>query len=362
MNLLKVIGFFSIKFLLIVLIVSCDTAEKLYNPPVVVTLEVTNITGNAATLGGNVTDDGGLVVTARGLVWSTAENPTTTLNGGTIIVGSGLGEFTTEVTGLVAGTKYYVRAYATNDLETAYGQQVNFTTLPTTTTIGEGVTDIDGNFYQTVVFGSQEWMAENLKVKRYSNSAQITTGLSNNEWKNTTEGAYAVYPDNGIQGLESSDDVLNAYGALYNWFAVSDSRGLCPTGWHVPNDDEWTQLTEYILSNFSGVSQSNIGNNLKSCRQANSPLGGNCSTNEHPRWNSHDSNVGIDSYGFSALPGGVRNVSGSHSFIGLRGFWWTQTEYQTSYAWNRTIYFHQGVVDRKASQRNEGLSVRCVKD
>ncbi len=362
MKTIKAIGFYSIKILLLVFITSCDETAIQFTPPTVITFEATEITGNSATLGGNVTNDGGLQVTSKGIVWGTTENPTVTNNSGIIVSGTGLGEFTSNVTGLAAGTTYLVRAFATNDLETAYGQQISLTTLSTTITYGNGVTDVEGNNYQTIIIGSQEWMTENLKVTHYTNNDPIATGLSNNDWKNTTEGAFAVYPNNGLHGLETSEDVLNAYGALYNWFAVADSRGLCPTGWHIPSDDEWTQLTEYLFNSFNGVSESNIGNQLKSCRQANSPLGEACSTAEHPRWNSHETNYGTDNFGFRALPSGVRNISGSHSFIGLRGFWWTKTEYYTANAWNRTIYFHQGAVDRKSSQKNEGLSARCVKN
>ena len=99
------------------------------------------------------------------------------------------------------------------------------------------VTDIDGNVYETVVIGGQLWMAENLKVTHYNEGSEIPTGYSDFEWDeldDTETGAYAVY----------NDDLSNAdtYGNIYNWYAVDDSRGVCPVGWHVPTDDEIKEL------------------------------------------------------------------------------------------------------------------------
>ena len=103
------------------------------------------------------------------------------------------------------------------------------------------VTDIDGNVYETVVIGDQLWMAENLKVTHYNNGEDIPTGLnseSTGDWPNTIEGAYAIYYD------EQSN--LEIYGNLYNWYAIDDERGVCPDGWHVPSDEEWTILMDYL--------------------------------------------------------------------------------------------------------------------
>ena len=123
--------------------------------PSVTTAEVTNITETSATSGGNVTDDGGAEITARGVVWNTSQQPTLTSNDGYTTDGPGIGSFTSIITGLNSDTQYYVRAYATNSQGTAYGDQVGFTTPTTTGT----VTDIDGNEYQTVKIRDQWWMS-----------------------------------------------------------------------------------------------------------------------------------------------------------------------------------------------------------
>jgi len=232
---------------------------------------------------------------------------------------------------------------------------------------GDGVTDIDGNEYVTVIIGNQEWMAENLRVTRYNNGDDIPTGLSNEDWGDTTEGAYAIYNNN--------NDMLEAYGKLYNWYAVDDSRGLCPEGWSVPSHDDWTQLEQYICSALGnsdcethfpydnttwGWRGTNEGNALKSCRQVGSPLEG-CNTSEHPRWNSHSTHYGFDEFGFSALPGGDRNATGGFYLLGALGRWWSSTERSSTYAWRRTMLHGYGSVSRVYGNKAFGLSLRCVR-
>ncbi|MDR4988538.1 MAG: FISUMP domain-containing protein [Bacteroidales bacterium] len=214
--------------------------------------------------------------------------------------------------------------------------------------LGEGpgpgtVTDIDGNVYQTVIIGNQEWMAENLRVSKYNNGDAIPADLSNSEWHDTTEGAYAIYPHGMIDGLSSDAEVLEAYGALYNWYAVNTGN-LCPQGWSVPSDAAWTQLVDYVVSQGFPNEWNNpggAGNALKSCRQVGSPLEG-CNTPEHPRWNSHSIHYGFDEFGFSALPGGLRSASGNFYDSGHLGHWWSSSEGPSATAWIRFILSDYG--------------------
>ncbi len=232
------------------------------------------------------------------------------------------------------------------------------------------VTDIDGNVYKTVKIGNQEWMAENLRVTRYNNGNPVPTGLSDMEWDETEEGAWAIYPHGYIDGLNTDEEVLAAYGALYNWHALNDSRDLCPAGWRVPTDEEWTVLVDYVvaygypneLNNPDGT-----GNALKSCRQVRSPLGGECATSEHPRWDSHGTHYGTDKFGFSALPAGYRlgyrlNYDDSFLYIGYYGFWWSSSEYSSTSAWYRYMNVYYGNVTRPNYSKTLGLSLRCVRD
>ncbi|MFM7586106.1 MAG: hypothetical protein ACKO6M_03695, partial [Bacteroidota bacterium] len=154
--------------------------------PTVTTTSATGITSTGATTGGNVTSDGGASVTARGVAYGTAQNPTTANS--TTSNGTGTGVFTSTLSGLTASTLYYVRAYATNAVGTAYGSQVSFTTLagpqpcPGTPT----VTDVDNNTYNTVQIGTQCWTQSNLKVSKYRNGDNIPTGLGDSAWDATT--------------------------------------------------------------------------------------------------------------------------------------------------------------------------------
>ncbi len=229
---------------------------------------------------------------------------------------------------------------------------------------GDGVTDIDGNEYITVIIGNQEWMVENLRVSKYNNSDDILTDLSDNNWEETTDGAYAIYPHANINGLDSDAEVVLAYGKLYNWYAVDDARGLCPAGWNVPSHADWTQLVDYVTdqgfpSDF--FNQHGTGNALKSCRQINSPLAGDCDTSEHPRWNPHSTHFGFDEFGFSAFPGGFKTSTGVYDFIGGRGFWQSATGGSDNDAFFRYIYNEYGHLGSGINHNNFGMNVRCLR-
>ena len=232
------------------------------------------------------------------------------------------------------------------------------------------VTDIDGNVYQTVIIGNQEWMAENLRVTKYNNGDAIPTGLSNEEWVNTTEGAYAIYDHNewNTDGINSPVEMVAAYGKLYNWYAVDDIRGLCPEGWSVPNDDDWAQLVDYVVAqgypNLGG-NPNGAGNALKSCRQVNSPINGYCDTSEHPRWDPHTTHHGFDKFGFSAIPVGRRiSVVSIGEFEGIGDFvlWWSASEHSSSRAWSFAISYDFGNVHKGNHAKVSGFGVRCIKD
>lgn len=211
------------------------------------------------------------------------------------------------------------------------------------------ITDIDGNTYKTVQIGSQCWMAENLKTTTYHNGVPIPKVTNNGDWSNLTTAAYAWY-NNDIEWKDP-------YGALYNWFTTVDTSGLCPTGWHVPTNDEWTVLTESI-----GGTNEPHGNELKSCRQVNSPLGGECNTSEHPRWNEHNMHYGSDDFGFSGLPGGYRYLDGIFHNIEGDGLWWSSTESSSTHAWDRDLDYDRGFVGKGGYPKLAGFSIRCVRD
>lgn len=188
-------------------------------------------------------------------------------------------------------------------------------------------------------------MAENLKTTHYRNGTPIEyPGSDNSAWQNNSSGAYAWH-GNDINWKDK-------YGALYNWYATINNNELCPPGWQVPSDARWMELALYALT----------GNTLKSCRQENSPLGGDCSTTVHPRWDSHETIYGVDEFGFSAFPGGHRYAFGSYDVIGNLGLWWSSTESSTTGAWCWGMNYDDSNVARGALNKGYGFSVRCLRD
>jgi uncharacterized protein (TIGR02145 family) len=204
-----------------------------------------------------------------------------------------------------------------------------------------GVTDIDGNTYQTVRIGSQEWMAENLKTTRYRDGSDIECpGTDDDSWENNTSGAYAWH-DNDINNKET-------YGALYNWPAVNSARGLCPEGWHIPTDTEWQTLVDYLGG------EEIAGGSMKSTRTE---------PEAHPRWDSP--NTGATNHsGFAALPGGLRRSDGTFRESGVYSAWWAATEDDATEteAWHRSISYFDTLVFHFVYGKGSGMSIRCVKD
>jgi uncharacterized protein (TIGR02145 family) len=234
------------------------------------------------------------------------------------------------MTALSPSTTYYVRAYATNSTGTAYGNQQTFTTTATSQTL----TDIDGNTYNTVQIGNQVWMSENLKTSRYRNGGSIPYVVGNSDWQAQTTGAWSYYDHDAANGA--------IYGKLYNWYNTLGDT-LCPTGWHVPSDNEWTILTDYLGGeNIAGGKMKSIGTDY---------------------WNEPNTGETNES-GFSALPGGARYYEGSFFHIRDFAFFWSASESDISFAWSRYLNSNNGYVNRILSinSKSSGASVRCLKD
>ena len=324
--------------------------------PTVSTFVVNNITTSAATCGGNVTATGTAAVTARGICWSTSQNPTISDNHTSN--GSGTGSFTSSITGLTSATTYYVRAYATNSIGTAYGEVLTFTTpnpydgQPCTG--APTVTDYDNNTYNTVQIGAQCWMKENLRTTHYSNGTSIALG---NDTSTTI--AYRYYPNNNSSNVST-------YGYLYNWKAVmrnsssssanpSGVQGICPVGWHVPSDAEWWQLTYYVSSQTQYLCY--IYNSNYIAKALASTMGWDSSTETCDVGNNPGTN---NATGFSALPAGV--YDGNYYNFGYNAYFWSATEGNDNYAYGRYLYYDYADVDRYNNGKGYGFSVRCVRD
>jgi uncharacterized protein (TIGR02145 family) len=204
-------------------------------------------------------------------------------------------------------------------------------------TIGS-VKDTDGNVYKTVKIGNQWWMAENLKVTHYRNGDQIPNRTDNDEWDSGT-GAYCSY----------NNDTTNfgIYGGLYNWFAVNDSRNLAPEGWHVPTDEEWQQLVDYLGGDTLAGGKMKFTGTI---------------TGDVDLWRG--SNKGdTNESGFSALPGGYRYSHGVFDGLGTNSYFWSSTESNGGNAWHRYLYYGNSIVYRHDSDwKQSGYSVRCIAD
>ena len=198
------------------------------------------------------------------------------------------------------------------------------------------ITDADGNVYTSVTIGKQEWMVQNLRTTKYADGTVISNVTGNTEWSNLSTGAWSHY--NNDSQYEAT------YGKLYNWYAVETGK-LCPTGWHVPTDAEWTVLTDYLAVNGHSGEE---GKALKATSG----------------WNDYNGQLGngTDDYGWLGLPGGSRYNGGYFYSIGDYSYWWSSSEYPTDRAWARNLASYGVNLDRDASTKIDGFSVRCLKD
>jgi len=194
------------------------------------------------------------------------------------------------------------------------------------------VKDIDGNVYNTLTIGTQVWMAENLKTTRYRNGDIIgTTTTVTLDIRSESSPQYQW----AYNGKESN---VATYGRLYTWYAITDNRGVCPIGWHVPTDAEWSTLTTFLGGEIVAYSK------LKETGDIH--------------WIKYD--TGTNELGFTALPGGLRNSSGLFDDIGSSGCWWSSTEYGKYDAWYRFMGYNLSCVYRYLYLKRNGFSVRCV--
>jgi len=187
--------------------------------------------------------------------------------------------------------------------------------------------------YPSVLIGSQYWMEKNLDVTTYRNGDPIPYVTDATTWSGLTTGAWCYYDNDPANGP--------LYGKLYNWYAVNDSRGLAPTGWHVPTDAEWSTLTTTL--------------------GGESVAGGKMKVAGTTRWTTPNTGA-TNSSGFAGLPGGVRGYDGSFYNVVYYGYWWSASEYDAAYAWYRDLDYVSSGVGRSYYDKTDGFSVRVVRD
>jgi uncharacterized protein (TIGR02145 family) len=315
--------------------------------PILTTAAITSLTVTTAISGGTITSNGGATISVSGICWATTSGPLVT--GSHTTDGTISGTFASTLTGLLQGTQYFVRAYATNSVGTAYGNELSFNTK---------MADVDGNTYNTVTIGTQVWMAENLKTIHYNDGHTAIPNVTGNAaWAALVNAAYCWF-NNDIANK-------NIYGAMYNWFTldIANNGGMyvCPTGWHAPSDVEFQTLELYL-----GIPADTVG--LYGSRGTISQAGNKMKNTTG--WLTGEN--GTNTSGFSALPGGYRYaVTGTFNDAGDLAYWWTTTTYTVAtYAWYRQL---NGLTDAAQAPNNPrvyranvekqgGKYVRCLKN
>jgi uncharacterized protein (TIGR02145 family) len=264
------------------------------------------------------------------------------------------GAYSVTVSGLLPSTTYYFRAFAVLDAATVYSELKEFTTRPAAEHMVE---DVHGNIYRTIKIGKQTWMAENLKVTRYPDGTAIPLAEDSAVWFHFNRESHGYcWPGNVLaHGY--------AFGALYSWPAAAAAhegitaveegvQGVCPDGWHLPSDEEWKQLEEYL-----GMSREEADAD----EWRGTDQGAKLKVEGIGYWKAPNAGA-IDEVGFSAQPGGFRH--GSAQFLGTfeTARFWTSTQNGYGYAWYRRIDYDHTDVYRDFSGVYRGHSVRCVKD
>jgi uncharacterized protein (TIGR02145 family) len=196
------------------------------------------------------------------------------------------------------------------------------------------IKDYDGNIYKTLVIGNQTWMGENLKTSKYNDGTDIPLVTDDHAWSNLTSPGYCWHSNNEAV-------IKGVYGALYNWYVVNTGK-LCPTGWHVPGDIEWSTLTIFL--------------------GGESVAGGKLKESGTMHWNNPNTGA-TNNTGFTAIPGGLRYKEGGFDFLGDYGFWWSSTGHDQTTAGQRNMYYNVSTVFRERYYlKTNGFSVRCIKD
>ena len=307
---------------------NCSSATN--NGTLTATTAASGVTSVISYTGGNGGPHNGQIVNSTGVTGLTA-----TLSPGTFANGNGSLTYTITGTPAISGTASF--ALNIGGKTCTLSRPVAIAPQNPTSGYGSNITDVEGNSYKSVYIGTQQWMGENLKTAKYSDGTSIPNITDNTQWSNNTTGAWAYY---------NNDAANNAkYGKLYNWYAVSPitngNKNICPIGWHVPSDAEWTVLTDYLGGqNVAGGKLKEVG------------------TTSWLSPNTGATNASL----FTGLPGGSRYYNGDYYYIGIDGYWWSSTENNTDNAWNRNLNNDAGNAYSINYNKRTGFSVRCLRD
>lgn len=294
--------------------------------PVVETEMVTKITDKTAVVLSRVVDAGNGTILVRGICWDTQTTPTLVNNVGHTTNDGGTGAYVSDITGLSFPQHYYVCSYATNEEGTSYGEIISFETF----LCGVSQVEYGAQTYNTVQIENQCWMRENLNI-----------GVM-------IDGGFFQTDDNIIEKYCFGSDETNCdeYGGLYGWHEMMQyiteegTQGICPNGWHIPTDGEWTNLANFLGGDdYAGGKMKEAGTD---------------------HWD--DPNTGAtNSSGFTALPGGYHGSSGNSFGLGDGALFWSSSDTGGG-PWNRIIYYNESKLIRYKNSWGDGLSVRCLRN
>ncbi len=306
--------------------------------PIVSTDLVSNITTGSCNVSGTTQSQPNSPITARGICWGYNAQPT--ISNFVVTCGSGTGTFNGNIFGILKNSTFYVRTFATTAVGTSYGNIYSSNTLDFTANQGVGV-NFDGHNYQTVVFGNgQEWFSENLKTSIYANGDIIENFADDAQWLNTNIGSWCYLLNNSAYN--------DSLGKLYNGYAVSDARNVCPTGWHVPLQAEWDIFITYIGGSTIAGSKMKLNN-------SSYWLSPNLYSTNESFFNSRGS-------GFRAC---------IFTFGGVVGFNLTVSLFQQSAYWSGDLLStpvitilnnNSAGINNPTQNLNNGYSIRCIKD
>ena len=302
--------------------------------PTAMAQPATDINSTTATLNGSINSNNlsTMVTFEYGTTTSYGSTVTATQNP---VTGGITSTVSADITGLTIGTLYHYRVTAANTLGITYGSDLTFTTV---------LTDVEGNTYKTVTIGDQVWMQENLKTTKYRNGDLIGTTSSV-----TLDITGELNPK--YQWASS----VAGYGRQYTYYAITDARNVCPTGWHVPTDAQWTTLTDYLTNNGYGFGGN--GHDIAKSLAATSGW-----TEDPTAGNVGNDPASNNSSGFTGLPSGGRYSNGVVKYLSYHGIWWSSMESAATFAYFRCIGYIPAEVYRGLFSKSYGLSVRCLQD
>jgi uncharacterized protein (TIGR02145 family) len=313
----------------IIFIISCEKRD-FKAVAKVETKTVSEIMATTAKATGDIIDLGN-GITDYGHCWGLAADPTISNSKTSLGAANKIGTYSSELKTLEPGSAYHIRSYVKCGDEVIYGIDKQFAT------IGRQISDADGNVYNTVIIGTQIWITENLKTTKYNDSTRIPNIIDNTAWAALSTPAYCWY-DNNVSNQ-------TIYGALYSWYVVdaasNGGKNVCPSGWHVPSDDEWTTLTTFLGDN----------------------AGGKMKETGTIHWSSPNTGATNSSL-FTALPSGYRYSDGKFYSMGNSCEMWSRTPYDANSAYRYTLGYDYSYVDRSRiyGLKRYGFSVRCIKD